>query len=843
MAASRQMFRLFVSSTFGDLTAERDALQERVFPRLRELCRQRGVRFQAIDLRWGVSQEAALDQRTMMICLDEIERCRRVTPKPNFLVLLGERYGWRPLPPRIEAAEFRAILERTTPGHREQLVAWYRCDENAVPAAYVLQARTDAYADDATWAALEIELRAILLAAVHDLPLEAIDRQKYEASATHQEIERGAMRIGDADQNVHCFFRAIDGLPDDGRASAFVDQLSDGRPDLDARARLARLKALLRHRLPENVHEVRARWTTHGLSTDHLDDLCDTAYAQLAGAITAELDRRPADDEDDPETAAHTAFGVERARHFVGRDDTLAAIFNHLTSDATHPLVLVGGSGSGKSAVLARLAQLIPETLDDDASVVVRFVGATPATSDGRTLLEGLCRDLSRRYGRAELFEHTDFGELARELPRRLAYASYSQPAFVILDALDQLPADDPASDLSWLPDTVPSDARLIVSLVDDERVAELARRLPPAAFIRVPPLLVAEGDALLEAWLADARRTLQPRQRADVLDTFAKTGLPLHLKLAFEEARHWPSYAPDISLSVDVPGIVRDLFARLSANASHGSLLVERSLAYLAASRHGLSEDELLDLLSDDEEVVAEFKLRSPHSPVVARLPVVAWSRLHFDLEPYLANRAADGVALIGFYHRQLQQVVNDAYLSGDLGLARHRALARYFAGQPLVFPVDDQQPARPPARPPAANLRKLTELPYQQMRGELWDDLFATLTDFEFLQGKATHVGVFQRLDRRGAMVPVHEGVFHLQRDYALALAHWPGATLARKDPIIVTATDFGDGLRVRCAACGVPWPLQAAWLGTTILCPGDECRGQLRVNPFTVGAATPR
>lgn len=46
-------FRVFVSSTFSDLIAERDALQERVFPRLRQLCQQNGARFQTIDLRWG----------------------------------------------------------------------------------------------------------------------------------------------------------------------------------------------------------------------------------------------------------------------------------------------------------------------------------------------------------------------------------------------------------------------------------------------------------------------------------------------------------------------------------------------------------------------------------------------------------------------------------------------------------------------------------------------------------------------------------------------------------------------------------------------------------------------
>jgi hypothetical protein len=73
-------FHVFVSSTFSDLKAERSALQEQVFPRLRELCARHAARFQPIDLRWGVSEETALDQQTMKICLGEIERCQLSSP-------------------------------------------------------------------------------------------------------------------------------------------------------------------------------------------------------------------------------------------------------------------------------------------------------------------------------------------------------------------------------------------------------------------------------------------------------------------------------------------------------------------------------------------------------------------------------------------------------------------------------------------------------------------------------------------------------------------------------------------------------------------------------------------
>ncbi len=66
----------------------------------------------------------------------------------------------------------------------------------------------------------------------------------------------------------------------------------------------------------------------------------------------------------------------------------------------------------------------------------------------------------------------------------------------------------------------------------------------------------------------------------------------------------------------------------------------------------------------------------------------MVVWSRLYFDLEPYLSERAADGTSLMTFYHRQLREVAEEEYLAGDARHERHAQLAAYFsddAAQPL--------------------------------------------------------------------------------------------------------------------------------------------------------------
>jgi hypothetical protein len=56
---THRVFRLFISSTFSDFVAEREALEKRVFPELEKFCAERGARFQAVDLRLGITAEQA----------------------------------------------------------------------------------------------------------------------------------------------------------------------------------------------------------------------------------------------------------------------------------------------------------------------------------------------------------------------------------------------------------------------------------------------------------------------------------------------------------------------------------------------------------------------------------------------------------------------------------------------------------------------------------------------------------------------------------------------------------------------------------------------------------------
>jgi len=740
MPQSTRTFRVFISSTFSDLKAERNALQQKVFPRLRELAMAHGCRFQAIDLRWGVSEEAGLDQKTMRICLTEVERCQKTSPRPNFLILLGDRYGWCPLPEEIPADEYEEIDGVISVDGRGLLNRWYRLDENAVPPVYCLLPRSPKFEDYQTWEQVERKLRSTLLGAVDTLAFSADKKVKYITSATEQEIVVGAMRVADAQGHVFAFFRQIEGLPE-------VETSKDYRSaDRGAWRMQVELKERLKEQLSGNVHEYLAYWQGEEPSLDHLDQLCDDVYAELSRVMLAETARLEAFDALDKEITSHDSFGKDRARVFVGRENLQKSVAAYLKRNDPHPLVAWGPSGAGKSALMARLVQQAQAT---NQAVVCRFIGATPESSNGRALLESLCRQVSRLYGADDANIPSEYKDLVPELPKRLALAKPNKPLVLFLDALDQISDADKADRLGWLPWELPPHVHLVVSSLPGAPLQDLLGKIPAANRLDVQPMSLAEGKAILNCWLAEAGRRLDEKQEEYVLDKFGQCGLPLYLRLAFEEARLWKSADPLPDLGYSIPDLLSDLFGRLSQEANHGKVLVARSLGYLAAAKHGLSEDELLDILSRDREILADFKRRSPKSPAIDHLPVVIWSRLYQDLEPYLAWRHADGTELLTFYHRQLRETVEALYCSGAEKTACHKDLAGYFGEEKRSFWINRGQ--RLPDR------RKTSEVAYQQAHAGLETELKKTLTAFDFLQARLCASGV-------GEVI----------RDFDLALGH---------------------------------------------------------------------
>jgi WD40 repeat protein len=734
MPVATRTFRVFVSSTFEDLIEERNALQRDVFPALSKLCKTHGAQFQAIDLRWGVRDEAVLGQKLMEICLAEIERCQRTRIKPNFIVLLGDRYGKPPLPARVQAQEFEVVLNNMgSDADRVLVESWYQRDENAVPAEYLLKPRSEEFVEGSHWREIEEPMREALQRAARAAGLGRDALLKYEGSASHQEIVKGLATTPEDRKHVFAFFRA-------GDTATESDELT-------------RLKGYLRAQLGDGVLEYRA---------GDIDKLCNQVRTSLEKVMLGEISRFESLPALEQEKEAHQTFAWDRCQHFVGRQDVLGEIDKYLNDKDTRPLVVHGPSGSGKSAIIARASE--------DWRGIRRFVGATPEASNGITLLRSLCEEIGERYGQAGELPNT-FNELTVVFRDRLRLATSDRPLLIYIDAIDQLGKQDPATAMNWLPTELPSHCWVVVSTIATTPSLAHAKLTP------VEPFSAEEAGETLDLWMKDAKRALQKDQREKLLESFRRTRLPLYLKLAFEEARLWRSFDPvdRCVLGDGLPGIIDQLFARLSEPKHHGEVLVEHALGYLTAARYGLTEEEMLDVLAADEEVWADFERAKKHDLLQymlsesgkekRRLPVIVWSRLYLDLEPYLTERIAPGGKMIAFYHRQLREAVERRYLEPVPTRRRiHHLLADYFE-----------------ARWQAPYPRALYSLPFHRINAADTEGVRRVLTDLSFMQAKCAE----QLMD-------------DLLGDYASARSHFPPAEIEAVAPFARFVQDQGSFLR---------------------------------------------
>ena len=67
-------------------------------------------------------------------------------------------------------------------------------------------------------------------------------------------------------------------------------------------------------------------------------------------------------------------------------------------------------------------------------------------------------------------------------------------------------------------------------------------------------------------------------------------------------------------------------------------------------------------------------------------------------------------------------------------------------------------------------------------------------------------------------------------------LAFPALGGGSVGGRKPLIVTGTNFGKGMVLRCPWCNVSSPFKVECRGADIACP--NCQGPLRVNSFVVG-----
>ncbi|BFZ00150.1 hypothetical protein BsWGS_03189 [Bradybaena similaris] len=717
-AAKATMIRMYVCSAGTDSVTERDYFVERVYPRLRAYCKQKyGLEFQVVDPNWGVLADTTDNQADLTrVRTGEIRKCQALSAGPDLIVFLGQKYGARRLPDVILPQEFDAIQGalRSHKGRVSRNAALleqcYRLDENSVPPVYVLQHTTTLNREEVrgsapkTWAGLQAELRRLLQGgaqlAYQDGTMDLESRDRFFLSDLEHEVLQGVESGDDPSRRCVLITRNIQDLKNythDPRLTRFAEvtfNARTGRYDLDPDSAnmLVKLKNRLSGLVPREHtihHEVLWRYEdvidcSH--HREYLDALCEQLFSITRSLIDAGV-RVP--DNGIPracqEAATHWSRCGYLASNFYNQDAPLTQLRQYVTGPLATPLVVYGASGTGKSKIVSKLAFEIKELLaGGDFVVVLRYISPTFSSTDIGQVLISLCTQLDMAMETHPSDLPTDMADLVKYFTDLLARTPASCRLVLILDGVEQLLPDHGALNLTWIPLEHPVNVKLILTvhdtthgLLDRLRLELLPDR--PQSFLEIGAVGVAACELIFTDTLLAMNRSLTAEQKGVFRDVIGREPLPLFVEMLVNVAKDIPSFTD--AGSIQLPGCCQEAIWQFlnKLEAKHGTLLVSRAFAYLVASSSGLSDCEMEDILSLDEDVLNEVFKDS--QPAIRRLPCIKWLSLKQDVQAFLAHRDSDGVTVAAWRHDSFHDAVNTRYLSeATVVTLVHCNIADYF-------------------------------------------------------------------------------------------------------------------------------------------------------------------
>ena len=295
-----------------------------------------------------------------------------------------------------------------------------------------------------------------------------------------------------------------------------------------------------------------------------------------------------------------------------------------------------------------------------------------------------ICAQLTHILGR----KGSDIPYDAKDLQRYFNDLLNSVPSgitvVIILDSLEKLIPEYNAHYLSWLPNQLKSNIKIIVSThptkhkLLDRLKGEIIKDINYMIGVTQMPLEDAEG--LMQYILSLYSRKVTSLQHNVFKSKFSECSLAMYVQLLTHQAKSLRSF-DELSNEL-VPSSINEAIHWFfdSLERKHGKVLVERTLSYLVASV-GLSDCEMEDLLSLDDDVLNSVFVT--YHPPVRRIPFAKWLSIKDDIEPFLNFREADGVTIYMLCHEEFEAVVRERYLNDDKAKNDvHSMLADYFLG-----------------------------------------------------------------------------------------------------------------------------------------------------------------
>ena len=461
-------------------------------------------------------------------------------------------------------------------------------------------------------------------------------------SVTELEILHGVLNNPEMQRRAFFYFRDPTYVKDKGKD--FLSEPSEDAENQDE------LKAAIRTVCKEKNIPLREDYPDP-------ETLADMVLKDLAEAINEQYPEEQVPDSLIRQQQEHEAFAEIRRRTYIPRSDYYDTLNRHAQSD-TGPLVVLGDSGSGKSALLANWIYNWRNTHPEDY-VFQHYIGGTADSADHWKLMTRLMAEIKRWTDDPEEIP-TNHDDLLRDfavwLAKAKSFAAHKGVRFiVILDALNQLGDQDHAKLLGWLPDQVLNGPlRLITSTLpakagDDDPLEYT--RTHNFQELSVNPMQQQERAEMIDDYLSRFGKKLD-QHRINRLASAHQTENPLYLKILLDDLRVMGTHdrlderLSEYLVAQDIPALLQYVISRWQRDYEKDCPgLVSKTLGLIYAARRGLSEAELLQLLSPEDN---------------KQLPAAIWAPFRAALEQFLVDRSG----ILNFAHDYLRMAVKSVFV-----------------------------------------------------------------------------------------------------------------------------------------------------------------------------------
>ncbi|XP_076072405.1 protein qui-1-like [Mytilus galloprovincialis] len=704
----KRTLKIYLCSNRSDFELERYHLWRDALPALQQECVQHGLDVVWMDVHYGSEIDHVQDAYRFQEHLEEIKKCHQQSVGPFFVCLIGNKYGDCPLPIHLDEQEFQDIRKGILSCGKDTtlLDEWYSKDGNSVPSVYTLRPIREKYQnyefrpkmnlkDHQTavenWTTTYKDLLNLIQQGAKQTFNKVVNldkKEKFDNSGLETEITE-ALSLSPKDcvfleRNIECINTGVVG------ATSFVDLAADIAIDSNKQKLLDRLKDRIRKNvITENIFKFDIAWleceNVHKAIEQHgeyMENIIAGVTTRLISIVKKCVNKQnDIEDEIQPVSSdilvhLHHCKNMMTDLSLSGFEKLLSIVHNLILTGRKvehNPILITGSSGCGKSTLISTICHQIRNLLGEDIILIVRCLGLSPQSVDGKQLLQGICMQINHVLHQNIDLKSYDLKHLNsyfNGLKNRIANSSNN--FVIVIDDVDHLegingikPLEE-SGEFDWLSTKLPAKVHLIMSSQKIENENGVLKRLASkcattGSCVMFPQWTLQQYSLVLNKKLNDIHRTVTEEQEAILLQMFSNASTcPVLINTIVEIAANWKD---DTQPNLHLPSTITEALHHKMDNLEmmFGLKVIQQIVCYFLISDFGISEMEIMDCLSSNMEIIQTLDLASQ---LICRIPISLWISIRNQMEILLTKILIHRKQLFVWKNKAIKDILNRRYL-----------------------------------------------------------------------------------------------------------------------------------------------------------------------------------